>query len=347
MADGTASLPLPTGPVRGSLAERARPSRIEIVAIALLAVALVWIGFGGTRLGGFVAPLVGGPPADGEAPGFGLHLATGLLLAGAVWANIILLRLVPFWAQVAIVWIELLLVFFAFVESFDRDFGVWFERSQQGETNLAYLITTGAVTTLYVSLISILIACIFAMMAALARLSSSGTGYAVASFYISFFRGTPLLLQVYLIYLGLPQLGPQFAMEAVPSGILALSLCYGAYLAEIFRAGIMGVPHGQHDAAAALGLSRSLTFRKIVFPQAMRLIVPPTGNQFIAMLKDSSLVSVMGVWELTRTAQIIGRRDFKVFEMLIAAAIIYWILSICFELIQSRIERHYGKGYAR
>ena len=79
----------------------------------------------------------------------------------------------------------------------------------------------------------------------------------------------------------------------------------------------------------------------------MRLIVPPTGNQFIAMLKDSSLVSVMGVWELTRTAQIIGKRDFRVFEMLIAAALIYWVMSIVFELIQSRVERHYGKGMER
>jgi polar amino acid transport system permease protein len=185
------------------------------------------------------------------------------------------------------------------------------------------------------------------MAAALARLSKSGPAYAVSTFYTSFFRGTPLLLQVYLIYLGLPTLGRQFALDAVPSGIIALSLCYGAYMAEIFRAGILGVPHGQRDAAMALGLPPGLTFRKIIFPQAMRLIVPPTGNQFIAMLKDSSLVSVMGVWELTKTAQIIGKRDFRVFEMLIAAAIIYWVMSICFELIQSRIERHYGKGYVR
>src|SRR5690606_6037815 len=268
-------------------------------------------------------------------------------IAGAVWVNVALVRLLPFRVQVLVVWIELLILFIAFVNSFDRDLGIWFEQSTTGQTNLAYLVTTGAVTTLYVSLVSILIACCFAMAGALAKLGESGPAYAVATFYISFFRGTPLLLQVYLIYLGLPQLGPQFALEAVPSGILALSLCYGAYLAEIFRAGIVGVPQGQRDAAAALGLSPRLTLRKLVFPQAMRLIVPPTGNQFIAMLKDSSLVSVMGVWELTRTAQIIGKRDFRVFEMLIAAAIIYWILSICFELVQARVERYYGKGYKR
>src|SRR3546814_2530908 len=94
-------------------------------------------------------------------------------------------------------------------------------------------------------------------------------------------------------------------------------------MAEIFRAGIVGVPGGQQEAAKALGLPGDLIFRKIVFPQAMRLIVPPTGNQFIAMLKDSSLVSVVGVWELTKTAQVLGKRDFHVFEFLIAAAVIY------------------------
>ncbi|WP_024848662.1 amino acid ABC transporter permease [Aminobacter sp. J41] len=345
------TVPLTHDELRGddparSILERLKPSRAEAIVICCLAVALIWLQLGGTRLGGLIAPLTGGATGPDTEPGFFLHALTGILIAAAVWINLMLLRLLPFKYQVPIVWVELLIVFVAFVSSFDRDFSIWFQRSQDGQTNFAYLITTGAVTTLYVSIISIAFASVLAMAAALARLSNSGLAYAASTFYTSFFRGTPLLLQVYVIYLGLPQLGPQFALNAVPSGILALSLCYGAYLAEIFRAGILGVPHGQHDAAAALGLNKSLTFRKIILPQAMRFIVPPTGSQFIAMLKDSSLVSVMGVWELTRTAQIVGRRDFRVFEMLIAAAIIYWVLSICFELIQARIERYYGKGYA-
>lgn len=324
-----------------------KPTRADFILVVCLAVVLSWMGLGGTRVGGLLAPLLGGATGPGTEPGFALDILTGILIAIAVWVNVAIVRLLPFVAQIGIVWVELLLLFVAFVSSFNRDLGVWFEESQTGQTNIAFLITTGAVTTLYVSLVSIAIACCLAMAAALARLSKSGPAYAVSTFYTSFFRGTPLLLQVYLIYLGLPTLGRQFALDAVPSGIIALSLCYGAYMAEIFRAGILGVPHGQRDAAMALGLPPGLTFRKIIFPQAMRLIVPPTGNQFIAMLKDSSLVSVMGVWELTKTAQIIGKRDFRVFEMLIAAAIIYWVMSICFELIQSRIERHYGKGYVR
>ena len=156
---------------------------------------------------------------------------------------------------------------------------------------------------------------------------------------------TPLLLQVFIIYLGLPQMG--VILDPVPAGIIALSLCYGAYMAEIFRAGIQGVPAGQGEAAAALGLRPALTMRKVILPQAMKLIVPPTGNQFIAMLKDSSLISVLGVQELMFLARTQGRSEFKHFEMLITAAIIYWIISFVFELIQARIEAHYGKGDVR
>jgi polar amino acid transport system permease protein len=261
-----------------------------------------------------------------------------VVVGAFVVLNVWSVRLLPFRWQVGVIWCELLILFGAFFAAFDLSYAFIASR-------VPILIFVGAVTTIYVSLLSILFASVLALVAALGRLSSSGSAYAVSTFYISFFRGTPLLLQVYLIYLGLPQLG--LVLDAVPSGIIALSLCYGAYMAEIFRAGIEGVPRGQSEAAAALGLHRGYIFRKIVFPQAMRLIIPPTGNQFIAMLKDSSLVSVMGVWELMFLARTQGRSEFKHFEMLIAAAVIYWIISFVFELVQARIERHFGKGIAR
>src|SRR3546814_17981785 len=110
---------------------------------------------------------------------------------------------------------------------------------------------------------------------------------------MSFFRGTPLLLQVVLIYTGLDQLG--FVMEAVPAGITALSLCYGAYMAEIFRAGIVGVAPGPSEAARTIGTTPDLLFRQLVFTQAMRLIVPSTGNPFIAQVKDSPMIRVAGL----------------------------------------------------
>ena len=266
------------------------------------------------------------------------RVVLAVLAAALLTANFYLILRLPLIAQIGIVWAELLALFLGFFYSFDLSFPFIFER-------LPILILTGARFTIFVSLVSIAIACVIALAAALARLSDNGPAYGLATFYISFFRGTPLLLQVYLIYLGLPQLG--IVLDAVPSGIIALSLCYGAYMAEIFRAGIEGVPRGQREAGTALGLKPGLIMRKIVLPQAMKLIVPPTGNQFIAMLKDSSLVSVMGVWELMFLARTQGRSEFKHFEMLITAAVIYWVISIVFELIQARIEAYYGKGDKR
>ncbi len=324
---------------------RENPWRSRAIILGIATAVLTAIGLGSTVVGDLFAPLLG--VRDPEVPaGLGRDLLVGLVLGVAFVANLEVIRLLPFRLQVLLVWAELLLLFYGFVLSFDRDFGVVFEvGARSGVSNLYFLITTGAFTTIYVSLIAIAIACVLALAGALGKLSRNGMAYAVATFYISFFRGTPLLLQVVLIYTGFAQLG--FVLEAVPAGIAALALCYGAYMAEIFRAGIEGVPDGQREAARALGVPDGLIFRKIVFPQAMRLIVPPTGNQFIAMLKDSSLVSVVGVWELTKTAQVLGKRDFQVFEFLIAAAVIYWVMSVGFELLQARLEAYYGKGQGR
>ena len=134
---------------------------------------------------------------------------------------------------------------------------------------------------------------------------------------------------------------------AIAAGIIALSLNYGAYLSEIFRAGILGVPNGQREASLALGLSETVIFWRVTLPQAMRTIIPPTTNQFISMLKDSSLISVMGVWEVMFLAQSYGRSSYRYIEMLTTAAIIYWLMSIALELIQARMERHYGKAYLK
>lgn len=266
------------------------------------------------------------------------NLLTALAVIGFVVANIHLLRLVRFGYQVAIVWVELMVVFFAFFASFDLSYSFIGRKLYQ-------LVVVGASMTIAVSLVSIFIATLLAFAGALARLSKNGMAFGIATFYISFFRGTPLLLQVYLIYLGLPQIG--WVIDAIPAGILALSLCYGAYMAEIFRAGIQGVPRGQWEAATALGLHKFNVLRLVVLPQAIKAVIPAIGNQFIAMLKDSSLVSVIGVWELMFMARTLGRSEFKNLEMLISAAVVYWIISGMFELIQSRIEERYRTGDER
>ena len=118
-------------------------------------------------------------------------------------------------------------------------------------------------------------------------------------------------------------------------------------MTEIFRAGIQSIPRGQWDGATALGLGPSQTLMLVVLPQAMRVIIPPTGNQFIAMLKDSSLVSVLGVWELMYLARTLGQTEFRHIEMLITASMIYWALSIGLELVQARIERRFGRSLRR
>jgi polar amino acid transport system permease protein len=176
------------------------------------------------------------------------------------------------------------------------------------------------------------------------RLSQNPIAFALATFYASLFRGTPLLVQVLIIYLALPQIG--IVLGALTSGLLALSLNYGAYLAETIRSGVMAVPAVQREAALALGLSRWVTTSRIVAPQALRLIIPPAGALFVSMLKDSALVSIMGLWELNFLAQSYARTSFHYMEMLLAAALIYWVLSIVFEIFQARLERRFGRGVA-
>ena len=282
------------------------------------------------------------PPDAGPAPA-GLHwlgvLALSLVLVLNVWA----ISRLPFQLQVLVAWVELLALFLVFFYSFNLSYDYILAR-------LPFLLgiglqngfLMGAALTLFICFAAILASTIIALAAALGRLSGNGIAFGLSTFYTSFFRGTPLLLQILLVYLGLPQIG--IVLTPIPSAVIALSLCYGAYSAEIFRAGILAVPAGQREAARALGLRESLIMALVVLPQAMRLIIPPLGNQFIAMLKDSSLVSVLGAWELMYMARAHGRADFKYMEMLITAALIYWAMSVAFEYAQARLERRFGKG---
>ena len=202
----------------------------------------------------------------------------------------------------------------------------------------------GAVLTLLITAVSMGCACALGSLTAVGRLSRNPVAFGAATFYASFFRGTPLLVQVLLIYLALPQVG--IVLGALTSGILALSLNYGAYLAETIRSGIVSVPSGQREAAQALGLSWAVVATRIVLPQALRIIIPPAGAQLVSMLKDSSLVSIMGLWELNFLAQSYGRTTYHYMEMLVTAAAIYWTLSIVLEIVQARLERRFGRGFA-
>lgn len=207
----------------------------------------------------------------------------------------------------------------------------------------APFISQGVPQTLYISAISIVLASILALLSALARLSGIPPLVALAGFYVSLIRGTPLYLQIFFFFLALPQVG--IRLSGPVAGILALSLNYGAYMSEIFRAGIDSVSKGQREAAIALGMTQGQMMRRIVLPQALRLVIPPTGNEFIAMLKDSALVSATGfVQEIMWRAQKVGRANFRGLEALLIAAMWYWLMTIIFTALQANIEKRMARG---
>lgn len=206
-----------------------------------------------------------------------------------------------------------------------------------------FFIFQGIGLTILLSVLSIVLATVLSLLGALGRLSKYPPAYALATFYISLIRGTPLLLQVIFFFLALPQLG--ILLTGLWAGVLALGLNYGAYMTEIMRAGIQSVDLGQREAALAIGMTQPQIMRRIVLPQALRLVIPPIGNQFIAMLKDTSLISVTGfVWEILWRAQKVGRSNFRSLEALLVAAAFYWIITILFSMVQGRIEEYLARG---
>ena len=207
----------------------------------------------------------------------------------------------------------------------------------------APFIAKGAAQTILISITSIAFAMALALLSALARLSNNAPLVALSTFYVSLIRGTPLYLQVIFFFLALPQMG--IYMSGFYAGVSALGLNYGAYMSEIFRAGILSVSKGQHEAATALGMNTRLKMTYIILPQALRLAIPPIGNEYIAMLKDSALVSVTGfVHEILWRAQKVGRQKFKNLEALLIAAVFYWMLTLLFTAVQTRLENRLGQG---
>lgn len=210
------------------------------------------------------------------------------------------------------------------------------------QNNMSF-IGRGISETLIVSALSITLAMLLALLAALGRLSNIPPVYALSTFYVSLIRGTPLYLQIFFFFLALPQLG--IILTGLWAGVLALGLNYGAYMSEIFRAGLASVGKGQREAAIALGMTPIQTMRRIVLPQALRFAIPPIGNDFIAMTKDSALVSATGfVHEIMWRATKVGRAQFNSLEALIMAAVFYWVMTLLLSYVQSIIETRLSKG---
>ncbi|MGL3805302.1 amino acid ABC transporter permease [Paeniglutamicibacter sp. R2-26] len=223
-------------------------------------------------------------------------------------------------------------------------------------------ILAGAALTLVLTVVSMSVGISLGAVLAIMRLSDNPILSLIARGYIWFFRGTPLLVQLIFWYniaalypviaLGLPFGGPSIVLGSAnvlvtPLGaaLLGLSLNEAAYMAEIIRGGIGSVDRGQYDASKALGMNGSKLMRRIILPQAMRVVLPPTGNQVISMLKGTSLVSVLAISDLLYSAQIIYSENYQTIPLLIVASLWYLLMTTVLSFFQEKLERHYGRGF--
>ncbi|MDD1796204.1 amino acid ABC transporter permease [Enterovibrio sp. ZSDZ42] len=202
--------------------------------------------------------------------------------------------------------------------------------------------------TLEMSLIGFAIALVLSVCLALVRVFRVNVLNAFVVVYISFFRGTPLLVQLFLLYYGLPQVFPIFiGMDAFTAAVIGISLHFSAYMAESIRAAIVGIDKNQMEASLSIGMTELQAMRRIILPQAARVATPSLMNYFIDMIKSTSLAFTLGVAEIMAKAQMEASSSFKFFEAFLAVALIYWVVVIFFTQIQSLLEVRLNKAYAR
>lgn len=200
--------------------------------------------------------------------------------------------------------------------------------------------------TLSMALISSAIALVIALIIAITKTFSIKILSQIFNVYISFFRATPLLVQLFLLYYGLPQIFPIFnSLDAYTASIVGLSLHFSAYMAETIRGSIASIEKGQFEAAESLGMTKFQTFNHIILPQAFRVAIPSLMNNFIDLLKSTSLAFTLGVPEIMAKAQLEASSSFKYFESFLAVAIVYWITVLFFEYLQKKYEKKLNKAY--
>jgi amine acid ABC transporter, permease protein, 3-TM region, His/Glu/Gln/Arg/opine family len=218
-------------------------------------------------------------------------------------------------------------------------------------TRILEFVPDGILATFGVTLSSIVFALCLGLLAGLGRISRHKPINLIATIYVEVIRGIPLLVQLFYIYYALPPLMKAagidhfIKLDGPSSAVLAMSICYGAYMGEIFRAGIQSLPKGQMEAALALGMSRGQAIRKVILPQTVKVILPPIGNEFIALLKDSSLVSILAVSDLLRRGREFASTSFMYFESYTVVALIYLVMTLFFSRVVAFMEeklRHNG-----
>ncbi len=205
------------------------------------------------------------------------------------------------------------------------------------------VILDGVWTTIQIAVLAQLIGVVLGVLFALMRVSGNRALGFAAGFYVWFFRGTPALLQLMILYLGIPRMFDNQTLTteltAFRAAVIAFGVNEGAYMTEIMRAGILSVEGGQMDAGKSLGMTQLQAMRRIILPQAMRVVVPPTGNEFIALLKNSSVAFAIGLVELLGAANLIYSVNFNVMELLVVAGIWYLAITTVFSIAQAEIER--------
>ncbi|MEV1132098.1 amino acid ABC transporter permease [Agromyces sp. NPDC049794] len=206
------------------------------------------------------------------------------------------------------------------------------------------IVWGGVSGTIPLALASFAIGLVLALGVALARLSRNRLLSGAARFYVSVIRGTPLLVQLFVIFYGLPAVG--LVIDPWPSAIVAFSLNVGGYAAEVIRAAILSVPKGQWEAGYTIGMSHTTTLRRIILPQAARVSVPPLSNTFISLVKDTSLASLILVTELFRVAQQIAAFSQEFMLLYLEAALVYWIVCLALSSGQSALERRLDRYVA-
>lgn len=211
--------------------------------------------------------------------------------------------------------------------------------------NLWPMLRATVTMTIPLTAISFVIGLVLALLLALARISSIGPLSWLARAYISVVRGTPLLVQLFIVFYALPQLG--LVIDPFPSAVIAFSLNVGGYAAEVIRAAILSIPKGQWEAAQTIGMGYTTTLRRVILPQAARTAVPPLSNTLISLVKDTSLASTILVTELLRVAQLAAAPTFDFFALYGVAAVYYWIVCLILSSVQVRVETRLERYVAR
>ncbi|EOS57639.1 amino acid ABC transporter permease [Paenibacillus barengoltzii] len=208
--------------------------------------------------------------------------------------------------------------------------------------NLPFLLK-GAYYTLLVTVVSMFFGLIIGLVVAIARLKGNRLVRGIARVYVSIIRGTPLLVQIFIVYYGVVDYG--ITLGPLTAAYVALSINVGAYLSETFRGAIQSIPKGQTEAAYATGMTGWMTMRRIILPQAARVAIAPMGNTFIGMLKETALVSAITVTELLRSAQLLIAQYYVYMPFFVGIAAMYWIMSTVFSAILNAVEKQLSKVY--